>query len=96
MLISRSPGISVDAVAQGRGEGVLPPGGPLLFLIEVGLNVGDESVHIFPLVRVAKEPGPLVAHHHVLVLVDDAKLRPEHRKEGVVLRGGVKEFIVDV
>ena len=36
-------GVAVDAVAQGRSKGVLVPGIPLLLLVEVGLNVGDEG-----------------------------------------------------
>jgi len=64
-------GVAVDAVAQGRSKGVLVPGIPLLLLVEVGLNVGDEGVHLFVLVRVAQQARPFVEQHQVFILIDD-------------------------
>ena len=89
-------GVPVDAVAQGGGEGMLVPGVPLLLLIEVGLDVGDEGVDLLVLVGVAEQAGPLVQQQQVLVLVHDVQPGLEHGQEGVVLPGLVKELVVDV
>ena len=89
-------GVPVDAVAQGGGEGVLVPGVPLLLLIEVGLDVGDQGVDLLVLIGVAEQAGPLVQQHQVFILVDDLQPGPEHREEGVVLPGLVEELVVDV
>ena len=71
-------------------------GVPLLLLIEVGLDVGDEGVHLLVLVGVAQKAGPLVEQHQVFVLIDDIQLGLEHRQKGVVLPGLVKKLIVDI
>ena len=89
-------GVPVDAVAQGGGEGMLVPGVPLPLLIEIGLDVGDEGVHLLVFVRVAEQAGGFVQQHQVLVLVDDLQPGLEHREKGVVLPGLVKELVVDV
>ena len=89
-------GVPVDAVAQGGGEGVFLPGVPLLFLIKVGLDVGDEGVDVLPLVRVDQQAGALVHQEDVLVLIDDVQLGLEDGEEGVLRGGGVEELIVDV
>ena len=55
-----APGVPVDTVAQGGGKGPLLVGGPLLFLVEVGLDVGDERVDPLRLVGVDHQAGALV------------------------------------
>ena len=62
-------GVPVDAVAQGGGERVFPVGGPLLFLVQVGLDVGEQGVHPLALVGVDHHTGALVHQQDVLVLI---------------------------
>ena len=62
-------GVAVDAVAQSGGEGVFLIGGPLLLLVEVGLDVGEQRVDPFRLVRVDHQTGPLVQEKDVLILI---------------------------
>ena len=64
------------------------PGVPLLFLIEVGLDVGDEGVDVLVLVGVDHQAGPLVHQQDVLVLVDDVQLGLEDGQKGIFRRGG--------
>ena len=64
-------GVAVDAVAQGRGKGVLPPGVPLPFLVKVRLDVIDEGVDLLRLVGVDHQPRPFVQQHQVLILIYD-------------------------
>ena len=61
--------VSVDAVAQGGGEGVLFVGGPLLLLIEIGLDVGEQGVHPLVLIGVDHQAGALVQQHDLVVLI---------------------------
>ena len=89
-------GVAVDAVAQGGGKGVLPLGVPLPLLVEVRLNVVDESVDLLRLVGVYHQPRPLVQQHQVLVLVHDGETGLEKRQEQIVLTGFVEELVVDV
>ena len=89
-------GIAVDAVAQGGGEGVLVPGVPLLFLIKVGLDMGDQGVDLFLFVGVAQQARPFVEQQQVFILIHDVQPGLEDREKGVVLPGGVKKLIVDV
>ena len=74
-------GVPVDAVAQGGGEGILLPGVPLLFLIEVGLDVGEQGVDPLVLVRMDHQSRAFVHQQKVLVLVDDVQLGLEDRTE---------------
>ena len=63
-------GVPVDPVAQGGGKGVLPVGGPLPLLIEVGLDVVDEGPAILrAIMGMDRKAGPLVHKEDVLVLV---------------------------
>ena len=81
-------GEAVDAVAQRRGEAARLRL-PLALLVEVGLRIGQQRVHLFALVGVADEPGPLVQQHDVRVLIEDGELRAELRIERVLaLRRG--------
>ena len=89
-------GVPVNAVAQGGGKGVLLVGAPLLFLVEVGLDVGDEGVDPLPLVGVDHQPRPFVDQEQVLILIEDVQLGLEHRQEGVLRGGGVEKLVVDV
>ena len=89
-------GVAVDAVAQGGGKGVLPLGVPFPLLVEVRLNVVDESVDLLRLVGVYHQPRPLVQQHQVLVLVHDGETGLEKRQEQIVLTGVVEELVVDV
>ena len=86
----------VDAVAQRRGEGVLPPGVPLPLLVEVRLNVVDEGVDLLRLVGVNHQTGALVQQHQILVLVDDIQAGAEQGEEQIILPGLVEELVVDV
>ena len=58
-------GVAVDAVAQGRGKGVLP------LLVKVRLDVIDEGVDLLRLVGVDHQPRPFVQQHQVLILIYD-------------------------
>ena len=89
-------GVPVDAVAQGRGEGVLPLGVPLLLLVQVRLDVVDEGVDLLRLVGVDHQAGALVHQQQVLILVDDVQLGLEHRQKEIFLIGLVKELIIDI
>ena len=89
-------GVAVDAVAQRRGEGVLPPGVPLPLLVEVCLNVVDEGVDLLRLVGVDHQTGALVQQHQILVLVDDIQAGAEQGEEQIILPGLVEELVVDV
>ena len=75
---------------------MLVPGIPLLLLIKVGLDVGNEGVDLLMLVGVAQQAGPLVEKHQVLILIYDVQLGLEHRQESIIFPGLVKELIVDV
>ena len=89
-------GVPVDAVAQGRGEGVLPSGVPLPLLIQIRLDVVDEGVDLLRLVGVDHQAGPLVQQQQILVLIHDVQAGLEQRQEKIVLPGLVKELVVDV
>ena len=89
-------GVPVNPVAKSRGEGVLPPGIPLLFLVQVGLDVVDEGVDFFRLVGVDHHSGALIHHQQVFVLVYDVQLRAEQCEEHVFFRGLVKKLVVDI
>ena len=75
---------------------MLVPGIPLLLLVEVGLNVGDEGVHLFVLVRVAQQARPFVEQHQVFILIDDVQVGLEDAQKGVLLPGLLEELVVDV
>ena len=77
----------VDAVAQGRGKGVLVPGAPLPLLIEVRLDVVDEGVDLFRLVGVDHQAGALVHQEEVFILIDDAQPGLEDGEEEIFLFG---------
>ena len=62
-------GVPVNTVAQGGGKGVLGPGVPLLFLVEIGLDMGNEGIDVLVFVGVDHQTGPLVHQQDVLVLV---------------------------
>ena len=62
-------GVPVDTVAQGGGKSVLGPGVPLLFLVEIGLDMGNEGIDVLVFVGVDHQTGPLVHQQDVLVLV---------------------------
>ena len=89
-------GVPVDAVAQGGSKGVLPIGGPLLLLIKVGLDVGDEGVDPLVFVRMDHHAGALVQEHQVFIFVDDVQLRLEDRQEGVFRGRGLKKLVIDI
>ena len=89
-------GVAVDAVAQGRGEGVFPSGVPLPLLIQIRLDVVDEGVDLLRLVGVDHQAGPLVQQQQILVLIHDVQAGLEQRQEKIVLPGLVKELVVDV
>ena len=89
-------GVAVDAVAQGRGEGVLPPGIPLPLLIQIRLDVVDEGVDLLCLVGVDHQAGALVQQQQILVLIHDVQAGLEQGQEKIVLPGLVKELVVDV
>ena len=90
-------GVPVNAVAQGWGEGVLLPGTPFLFLVQVGLDVVDKGTAVLrAVVGVDSQPRPLIRQQNVLVLVDDVQFGVGHGEEGVVLSGLVEKFVVDV
>ena len=89
-------GVPVNAVAEGGGESVLPAGVPLPLLVEVGLDVVDEGVDLLRLVGVADQALALIGEKNVLILVDDGKVGFENGEEAVLLRGLVKELVVDV
>ena len=91
-----APGVAVDAVAQGGGKGVLPPGGPLLLLVQVRLDVGDECVHLLLVVGVDHHARALVQQQQVLVLVQDGEPGLIHPQKGVVRGGRIKKLIVNV
>ena len=89
-------GVPVNAVAEGGGESVLPAGVPLPLLVEVGLDVVDEGVDLLRLVGVADQALALVRKKEVLVFIDDGKVGFKNGEEAVLLRGLVKELVVDV
>ena len=89
-------GVAVDAVAQGRGESVLPFGVPLPLLVEIGLDVVDEGVHLLRLIRVDHQSGTLVRQEDILVLVQNIQTGLEEGEEQVVLPGLLKKLVVDV
>ena len=63
-------GIAVDAVAQRRGKGMLCPGIPLVFGIEIGLNMIDQGFAIFRTVMgVDGKAGAFVHQQNVFVLM---------------------------
>ena len=62
-------GVPVDAVAEGGGEGILQAGVPLLLLIEIGLDVGEQGVHPLVLVGVDHQTGALVQQHDLVVFI---------------------------
>ena len=94
--VIEAAGVAVDAVAQGRSKGVLVPGVPLLLLVEVGLDMGDEGAHLFVLVRVAQQARPFVEQHQVFILIDDVQVGLEDAQKGVLLPGLLEELVVDV
>ena len=91
-----APGVAVDAIAQGRGEGVLPPGVPLPFLVQVRLDVVDECVDLLRLVGVDHQALGLVRQQQVLILVDHGEPGLEEGQEHILLGRLVKELVVDV
>ena len=92
-----APGVPVDAVAQGGGEGVLFPGPPFVLLVQVSLNLIDERPPVFrPIVGVHRKARALVHQKDVLILIDDVQLGGGNGQIGVVFSGGVEEFVVDV
>ena len=102
----RAPGIaeamrwhSLQITPRGmlsRGESVFPLGVPLLFLIQVRLDVVDESVDFLCLIGVDHYAGPLVDQEEVFVLIDDVQLGAKQREKDVFLGGLVKKLIVDI
>ena len=89
-------GIAIDPVAEGGSERIFRFRVPLLLLIQVRLDLGDQSIDILMLVRMAEQAGAFVAQEQVFILVDDIQLGLENRQESIVLPGLVKELIVDV
>ena len=89
-------GVAVDAVAQGRGEGVLPLRIPLALLVEVRLDVVDEGVDLLRLVGVDHKALGLVRQEQVFVLVDHGQAGLEQGEEHILLGGLVEELVVDV
>ena len=89
-------GVPVDPVAEGGGKGVLHPGAPLPLLVEVGLNVVDEGVHLFRLVGVYHHAGRLVHQQQVLILIENVQPGLEEGEKGVLLGGLLKELVVDI
>ena len=67
-------GVPVDAVAQGRSEGIFPSGIPLPLLIQVRLNVINKGPAVLgPIMGMDSQPGPLVHQDDLVILIDDAK-----------------------
>ena len=89
-------GVAVDAVAQRRGKGVLLLGVPLLFLVEVRLNMVDEGIDLLRFVCMDHHAGTLIHQQEIFVLVDNLQPGLKHGQEHVFLRGLVKKLIVDI
>ena len=90
-------GVPVDAVAERRGEGVLPSRAPLPLLVEVGLDVVDEGAAVLrAVVGMDGKTGPLVHKQDVFILIDDGELRGCDGQVGVVLPGLVEELVIDI
>ena len=87
-------GIAVDAVAQGRGKGVFPPGIPLPLLVEIRLNVVYKGVHLLRFVRMDHQARLLIQQHKVLVLIHDVKAWLKEGEEHIFLPGLVKKLII--
>ena len=70
-------GVPVNPVAQSRGKGMLRPGLPFPLGVEVGLNVVDQGPAILrPVVGVYGHARLFVRQKEILVLIDDAQMRP--------------------
>ena len=80
----------------GRGQRPPPGRGTTPFLVEVGLDVGEQGVDPFALVGVDHQTGALVHQQDVLVLVHDAHARCFDAAEGFLLLGRVKIFVIEV
>ena len=91
-----APGVPVDAVAKRGGKGVLPVGGPLLFLVQIGLDVGEEGVYTLALVGVNHQARTLIQQQDVFVLIEDIQPGLVERQKGVLQGGFVKKLVVDI
>ncbi len=90
-------GVSVNSVAQCRGEGMLFPGMPFPLLIQVRLNLVNQCSSVFrTVVGMYGQPRPLVYQKNIVILIDDVQSGGGNRQIGVVLSGGFKELIVNV
>ena len=75
---------------------MLLPWVPLFLLIKVCLDVGNQGVYVFVLIRVDHNPRPLVYQKQILVLVDDVELGLKDGEEGVFRGRGIKKLVVDI
>ena len=88
-------GVAVDAVDEGRCEGLLRLRVVLPFFIEVPLDPADERVHVLPVVRVCQKAHRFVEDQNVLIFKEDVQVRP--RMQEVVGRLRLfKELVIDV
>ena len=88
-------GKAVDAVAQRRGEAARLRL-PLALLVEVGLRIGQQRMHLLALGGVADQPGPLVEQHDVRILVEDRQLRADLRIERVLALRRGEPFVLHI
>ena len=90
------PGVPVDPVAEGGGEGLLLVGRPLPLLVQVRLDVGDQRVHLLPAVGVDHHAGAFVQQQQIPVLIKDLQPGLDHPEKGVVRGGRVEKLVVDI
>lgn len=65
-------GVTVDAIAERRGKGVLFSGPPLSFGIEIRLNVIDQRFSVFcTVMRMNSLSRLFVYQKNILVFIDD-------------------------
>ena len=88
-------GEAVDAVAQRRGEAARLRL-PLALLVEVGLRIGQQRMHLLALGGVADQPGTLVEQHDVRILVEDRQLRADLRIERVLALRRGEPFVLHI
>ena len=90
-------GISVDAVAQCRGEGIFLSGAPFPFLVQVSLDMVDQRTSVIrAVVGMNCQAGTLIHKQNMIVFIDNVQLRCGDSQISIVFSGFVEEFVIDV
>ena len=85
--------VSVDTVAQRRGEGLLLVGIVLSLAVKIRLDMHYEGVLSPLVVLMDKHSGALIEKHYIIVLIENIELGSYTAQRSVVLFGIIEKLV---